>query len=300
MSKITIVGVGSVGSAVASSIVAQRRCSELVLYDVNENLKIGEALDLQHAFPFHGVVVKPATAWSDTSGSDVVIITAGARQRPGESRLELHGRNTAIMKSIVPNVVMFSSQCVIIVVSNPCDVLAKTVADMSLLPPGRVFGSGTYLDSSRFRSFVAERLNVSAQHVHVVVCGEHGDTSVLLESTATCGGAMLNSMISTKELNEMHARVVSSAADIIEKKGYTASAIGLTISHLVEKILRDSHSVVPVSTSVKGLFGIAEDVFLSVPCVIGRRGVERIMPIQMSNEEAVKLRESAARIASIA
>ncbi|KAG5182328.1 hypothetical protein JKP88DRAFT_256407 [Tribonema minus] len=278
MSKVTIVGVGSVGAACAMAIVAQRRCSELVLYDVNTDLVEGEAMDLQHAYAFHGVAVKAANGWQDTSGSDIIVITAGARQKPGESRLELNGRNAAIMKSIVPNLVMHSHTAVIIVVSNPCDVMAKMVHDMSFLPPGRVLGSGTYLDSSRFRSFVAKRLNVDPVHVHGLIVGEHGD--------------------STEELCDMHSCVVSSAQDIIAKRGYTSSGIGFTVSRLVDKILRDSHSVVPVSTSVKGLFGITEDVFLSVPCVIGRSGVERVLQIQMSPEELQKLRDSATRIAS--
>ncbi|KAG5183156.1 lactate dehydrogenase/glycoside hydrolase [Tribonema minus] len=299
MSKISIVGVGSVGASCAMALVSQRRCSELVLYDVNANLCAGEALDLQQAHPFHGVNVKAATAWEDTSASDIVVITAGARQRPGESRLELNERNTEIMRSIVPDVVRYSHHAVIIVVSNPCDIMAQIVAKMAFLPPGRVFGSGTYLDSSRFRSFAADRLNVDAAHIHAVICGEHGDSSVLLESTAMCGGTLLSSMLSSQELKEMHERVISSASSIISLKGFTASAIGITISRLAEKILRDSHSVVPVSTAVKGLFGIEQDVFLSVPCVIGRLGVERVLPIQMSDDELAKLRESAARIASV-
>jgi L-lactate dehydrogenase len=297
MSKVTIVGVGSVGAACALAIVAQRRCSELVLYDVNKDLVEGEAMDLQHAYAFHGVVVKAARGWEDTGCSDVIVITAGARQKSGESRLELNERNSAIMKSIVPNLVMHSHSAVIIVVSNPCDVMAKMVHDMSFLPPGRVLGSGTYLDSSRFRSFVAKRLNVDPVHVHGLIIGEHGDSSLLHESTANCGGALLSQMLSPEELVDMHSRVVSSAQDIIAKRGYTSSGIGFTVSRLVDKILRDSHSVVPVSTSVKGLFGITEDVFLSVPCVIGKHGVERVLPIQMSSEELQKLRDSATRIA---
>jgi L-lactate dehydrogenase len=132
-----------------------------------------------------------AIDWADMSGSAIVILTAGARQKPGESRLELNERNRAIMKSTVPSIVAFSPQCVLIVVSNPCDIMAKLVADLALFPPGRVFGSGTYLDSSRFRSFVSKKINIDSSHVHATVIGEHGDSSVLLASSATCGGTLL-------------------------------------------------------------------------------------------------------------
>jgi L-lactate dehydrogenase len=296
MSRVSVIGAGSVGTACCMAIVAEKRCSELVVFDVNRQALEGEVLDLQHAGAFHHVAVRAAATLEETYGSDVVVITAGARQRPGESRLALHARNRAIMESVVPPVVAASPGCVVIVVSNPCDVMTKIAADCAGLPAGRVFGSGTYLDSSRFRSFAGVYMSCDAGHIHAMVIGEHGDSSVLLESTATCGGASLSSLIPAFKLREMHARVVSSAQEIICKKGFTCTGIGFTVSRLVDHVLRGNGAVVPVSVPVKGRFGIEDDVYLSVPCIVGRRGA-KALDIEVREEEAEAMRESARRVA---
>jgi L-lactate dehydrogenase len=237
-------------------------------------------------------------------GAHVVVITAGARQNPGESRLSLLERNLRIFKSIVPQIVEHAPHCTIVVVSNPVDAMAWMTWKLSGFPVGRVIGSGTSLDSSRFRTLVAERLGVSTRSVHGYIVGEHGDSSVPVWSGLNVGGVTLQSINpkigqddDPEEWHSVTKGVVKSAYEIIELKGYTNWAIGLTVCDLVNNILRNSHSIAPVSTLVKGLYGIDQEVFLSIPCVLGAAGVKSALKISLNETEQAKLRASAATIA---
>lgn len=339
----------------AYSIVNQGLCSELSLVDIAHDKVVGEALDLQHgsAFTKH-VAVLGSSSYEISAGSDVVVLTAGVRQREGESRLDLVGRNLNVLQSesetrdarlagggphpvprrymrergttmdpvptpstsrplltcaiaeIVPQVVRYSPGCVILVVSNPCDIMTWLVYKLSGFPKNRVLGSGTALDSSRFRTLVGQRLGVSPRSVHGYIVGEHGDSSVACWSQLNVGGVPLKSrwpLLGDKDDPEawykVHEDVISAAGTVIRLKGYTSSGIGLTAASIVECILRNDRRVIPVSTAARGFYGITQDVFLSLPCVIGSNGVRDICSMPLDETEAAKLQASASTISKV-
>jgi L-lactate dehydrogenase len=303
-SKATVVGVGAVGMACAYSIVNQGLVRELALVDVNADKLRGEAMDLQQGKSFmkHCKVVA-STDYAVTAGSDIIIITAGVRQREGESRLDLVGRNLGIFKHIVPSLMKHSAHPTICVVSNPCDIMTWVTWRLSGLPRCRVFGSGTALDSSRLRALVSDKLGVDARSVHGYILGEHGDSSVAAWSGLNVGGVRLaeaNPAIGTEDdpdnWEAVHQAVINSAYEVIKAKGYTSWAIGLTVAALTEAVLRNEQRVLPVSTFVQGLYGIDEDVCLSLPAVLGSSGVRQVLRIPLSDAEAGKLQGSASTI----
>lgn len=249
----------------------------------------------------HANVKAAEPNFDGTEGSDVIIITAGARQRPGESRLALVARNAAIYRSIIPPLVARSPSTILLVVSNPVDILTAMAARLAGLPPGRVFGSGTYLDSSRLRVALAGELGVSPQSVHASILGEHGDSSVAVASSANVGGARFADMAMTPAAwAAAHRQVVEAAQAVIELKGYTNWGVGAAVGALVGFILRDEKRVVPVSVAAEGTYGIGEGVFLSLPAVLGRGGVERVVRISLTEEELGKLHSSARALAEVA
>ncbi|KMZ57503.1 L-lactate dehydrogenase [Zostera marina] len=301
--KITIVGVGNVGMAIAQTILTQDLVDELVLVDTNANKLEGEKLDLQHAAAFlPRVQIQADTDFKITHHSDLCIITAGARQNPGESRLDLLQRNLNIFKSIVPTLVRESPECLLLVVSNPVDVLTYIAWKLSGFSPNRVFGSGTNLDSSRFRFLLADYLDVNAQEVQAYMVGEHGDSSVALWSSISVGGVPILSFVTNKSeefeqqvLEKIRKKVVESAYEVIRLKGYTSWAIGYSVANLARSLLRDQRSIQPVSLLSKGFYGIGDDVevFLSLPAMLGRSGVVSVAQIQLTDEEKNRLQNSA-------
>lgn len=302
--KITVVGAGAVGLACAYAILNQGLASELALVDVMEDKLRGEVADLQHGAAFtRRCIVKGSADYAVSAGSSLVVVTAGARQREGESRLGLVGRNLEIFKSIIPQIVRYSPHAVLCIVSNPVDIMTYVAWRVSGLPVGRVFGSGTALDSSRFRSLVSERVGVDARSVHGLILGEHGDSSVAWWSALNVGGVRLRDINpklgmedDPEEWGKLHKDVINSAYEIIKAKGYTNWAIGLTVAALAEAVLRNEKRVVSVSVPVKGRFGIEEDVYLSLPAVLGGEGVTEALHISLDDMEAAKLRASAAAI----
>ncbi|XP_049621355.1 L-lactate dehydrogenase A-like 6A [Suncus etruscus] len=300
-SKISIIGTGSVGMACAISILQKGLGDQLALVDANEDLVQGETLDLQHGSPFARMPhIVSGTDYLVTADSSLVIITAGARQREGESRLDLVKRNVSIFRSIVSSVIQYSPHCKVLVVSNPVDILTYVAWKLSNLEPNRVLGSGCNLDTARFRVLLAQRLGVHPESCHGWVLGEHGDSSVPVWSGVNVAGVSLRNLSVhdiTKEEPEawgrVHQEVVASAYRIIRMKGYTSWAIGLSVADLTESILRNLRRVHPVSTQVKGLYGITQDVFLSVPCVLGENGVTEQILVPLSPEEQAGLRKSA-------
>jgi len=274
----------------AYTILSSGICAELVLCDVERDKLTGEVMDLNHAGAFlHANVTAAGPNFEGTENSDICIITAGVRQRVGEDRRSLLERNFKVFQSIVPTMVKLSPEIIILVVSNPCDALTYIAWKLSGLPSNRVIGSGTFLDSSRFRVRLAEKLGVNPQSVHGLIIGEHGDSSVPVWSGVNIAGVPLNTFFESN----IHEAVVKSAYDIIKLKGYTNWAIGAAVSQIVHFIFMDSHRVVPITTYAKGEHGIEEDVFLSLPCVIGRNGVVRVLHTPLSEWEKSKLRESA-------
>ncbi|PNJ47579.1 LDHC isoform 9 [Pongo abelii] len=285
--KITIVGTGAVGMACAISILLKDLADELALVDVALDKLKGEMMDLQHGSLFF-------------STSKITSGKAGARQQEGETRLTLVQRNVAIMKSIIPTIVHYSPDCKILVVSNPVDILTYIVWKISGLPVTRVIGSGCNLDSARFRYLIGEKLGVHPTSCHGWIIGEHGDSSVPLWSGVNVAGVALKTLDpklgtdSDKEhWKNIHKQVIQSAYEIIKLKGYTSWAIGLSVMDLVGSILKNLRRVHPVSTMVKGLYGIKEELFLSIPCVLGRNGVSDVVKINLNSEEEALFKKSA-------
>ncbi|XP_002988827.2 L-lactate dehydrogenase B [Selaginella moellendorffii] len=297
--KVTVVGVGNVGMACAQTILTQELAEELALIDVNPDKLRGEMLDLQHAAAFlQRATISASTDYAASAGSDVCIITAGARQREGETRLDLTARNAALYCNIVPELVRHSPGAVLLVVSNPVDVLAWATWQLagSVLPATRVIGSGTNLDTARLRFLLAEQMGANARDVQAYVLGEHGDSSVPVWSTVSVAGRILREEwgpSSSAELEELHRGVVESAYEVIRLKGYTSWAIGYSTASIVRNILRDQRRICPVSVMAKGFYGIEEEVFLSLPVQLGRNGVVSVVNAPLSEEEAAKLRGSA-------
>jgi L-lactate dehydrogenase len=285
--KVTIVGCGQVGMAIAYAILNQTIAGTIALVDMAGDKLSGEAKDLQQGSAFHrNVRIEADTNYAVTAGSDLVIITAGVAQTVGESRLSLVERNVNIMKHIVPHVLAHSPNTAICVVSNPCDIMTAVAAKIAgpSIPPGRIFGSGTCLDSSRLLSLIGRTLSVEAQSVQGYVIGEHGDSSVPVWSSVRVGGVpMLQGNEEPSVIhNAMHREVVDSAADVIAKKGYTNWAVGLTNAYIAAAVLCDSHSIMPLSTCVRGIQGIDEDAFLSMPCTVGAHGVHRVIDLPLT------------------
>ncbi|CAJ0605878.1 unnamed protein product [Cylicocyclus nassatus] len=300
--KVTVVGVGQVGMACAYTILQQNIAHEICLVDVVADKLKGEMMDLQHGLAFtRRCVVKADTDYSITAGSNLCVITAGARQREGETRLSLVQRNVEIFKGIVPRLVHYSPETIIMVVSNPVDVLTYVTWKLSGLPKERVFGSGTNLDSARFRFLLSEKLHIAPSSCHGWIIGEHGDSSVAVWSGVNVAGVTLSNVkanIGALDDDEhweedIHKKVIESAYEIIKLKGYTSWAIGLSVAKIVQAIMTNSRNVFALSTNVKGFHGITDDVYLSLPVVLGSTGITHIVKQALSPGEVEQLKKSA-------
>jgi L-lactate dehydrogenase len=293
--KISIIGCGHVGATAAYALIMTGVPTDLVLFARDKSKAIGEKLDLEHALPFLPKVDIVATNdYEDISGSDLVVVTAGAAQEPGETRLDLAAKNIKVMDDIIPKVVKNAPQAVILIVTNPVDVLTFHAAQLAKLPYGRVFGSGTLLDTARFRFHLSEFLDVNPRSIHTYVLGEHGDSSFPALHSASIGGQPLITYPSFSEdkAREAYAMTRDAAYQVIAGKGATYYAIGTVITHLAQAIQRDSRSVLPVSVPLDDYYGVS-DVALSVPCIVGRRGVEQVLKIELSADEHASLMNSA-------
>lgn len=292
-----IVGLGNVGNAAAYSLFQQRVATELVLVDLDRRRAEGEAMDLMHGQAFVGRVRVRAGDASDLGGCRVVVVCAGVGQRPGESRLDLMSRNVDVFRSVATDLDRHAPDAVVVVATNPVDVLTYVLQELSERPADRIIGTGTSLDSSRLRALVAEHLSVDPRSVHGYVLGEHGDSEVAVWSSATIGGAPLLDELGGP--SEAHAvleaiadQVRRAAAEIIDRKGFTNTAIGLVLANIVHSIVDDQRTVLPVSVRLSGELGI-DDVCLSVPCIVGADGASTRMLPPLDAEELVALRASA-------
>ncbi|XP_048825645.1 L-lactate dehydrogenase B chain-like [Brienomyrus brachyistius] len=300
-SKVTVVGVGKVGMACAFSILQANIADCVTLIDMMGDKVQGEVMDLQHGSLFLKTPkITAAKDYSETANSKLCVITAGVRQRVGESRLDLVHRNVEVFKQIIPQLVQHSPEAILLVVSNPVDILTYVAWKLSGFPQHRVIGSGTNLDSARFRFLMAEKLQMSPSSVHGYIIGEHGDSSVAVWSGANVAGIGLQSLNPDLKRGqdsegwvEIHQKVVESAYEVIRLKGYTSWAIGLSVSHLAQSILKNLKNVQPISTLVKGLHGIKEEVFLSLPCVLGSAGVCGVINQPLKELEVQQLKHSA-------
>ncbi|KRX73619.1 L-lactate dehydrogenase [Trichinella britovi] len=298
--KITFVGVGQVGMACAFSILVQHVASEICLIDIAEDKLMGEMMDLQHGLPFvKHCTIKASTDYAVTAGSKICVISAGARQREGESRLSLVHRNVEIFKGMIPKLVKYSPNTILLVISNPVDLLTYVTWKISGLPRERVIGSGTNLDSARLRFLMSERFNIAPSSCHGFIIGEHGDSSVAVWSGVNIAGIplkQLNPKIGDdddpEEWKMLHKKVIESAYDIIKYKGYTSWAIGLSVANICNSIMRNLRQVFALSVNVQGIHGIDFETYLSLPCVLGEGGITHIIRQKLSESELAQLHKS--------
>lgn len=306
--KVAVIGAGAVGSACTYAMKIQGVARHFVMYDIAGNKVRAEAMDIAQGSQFAPEsTVEGSDDISIIKDSDVVVVTAGAKQKPGQSRLDLAGATINMMKSILPAAVEQAPNAIFLMVSNPVDVVTYAGLKISGLSPDRFFGSGTVLDSSRLRYLVAKTCGVSAQAVHAYIVGEHGDSEIPLWSSAMIGAVPLlqwgethdGLILDDKTRDEIHHDVVNSAYAIIEGKGATNYAIGLSVSHIVSTILRDERRVLPVSSLLDDWMGIS-NVAMSVPTLVGRDGLGRRLVPLVTPREFDGLRASANSIREVA
>lgn len=297
--KAVMVGCGFVGSASVFSLMQSGLFSEIVMIDADRDKAEGEAMDISHGIPFARQMKVYAGDYDDVSDAAIVIVSAGASQKPGETRLDLVKKNVAIFKQIIPEIAKRNFEGILLIVANPVDVLTYVAQKLSGLPANRVIGSGTVLDTARLKYRLSEHLSVDSKSIHAFIIGEHGDSEIAVWSSANVSGIPLSDFCelrghyhheeATKEIAE---KVRDSAYEIIQRKHATYFGVAMAVKRICEVIIRDEKSILPVSTLLHGEYGI-EDVVLSMPCVVGKDGIENMVPISMSEEEKVKLRESA-------
>jgi L-lactate dehydrogenase len=294
INRIAVIGCGHVGATSAYALMMSGLVPELVLVDADHRRAEGEAMDLQHAVPLS----KPARVWAgdytDAARSTIAIIAAGVNGKPGESRLDLLGRNVVVIREVMERLMAEGFDGIVLMTTNPVDLLAQAAQEVSGLPVARVIGSGTVLDTARLRSIIGEHIGLEARSVHAHIIGEHGDSEIAAWSAAHVAGVPLLEFIEDGQLDfdDILKRVRRAAPEIIERKGYTSFAIASCVMRISEAILRDEHTVLAVSTMTSGQYGI-DGIYLSLPCVVGRRGVERIIVLPLSDVERDGLQRSA-------
>lgn len=292
--KIAIIGCGRVGMATAFALLMAGLPNELLLVSRDVTKIKGEELDLEHGVSFLGHAnVRATEDYSELKGTDIVIVTAGVSQKPGDTRLDLVETNKAIIREIIPKIVKHAPEAIILIVSNPVDILTYEAYKLANLPKGRIFGSGTTLDTVRFRFHLSQVLKVNPKSIHAYILGEHGDTSFPALTGASVGGQSLLSMpdMSEEKAWQAYRKTKEAAYKIIEAKGATYYAIAVAVTEMVKAILRNSKQVFPVSIPLHSYYGHS-GVALSVPCIIGREGVEQVIEVKLSWEEKIQLEKS--------
>ncbi|MCI8662305.1 MAG: L-lactate dehydrogenase [Hungatella sp.] len=296
--KVVLVGTGMVGMSYAYSLLNQNVCDELVLIDLDKKRAEGEAMDLNHGLAFSAANMKIyAGEYEDCRDADIVVISAGVAQRPGETRLALLRRNAKVFRSIVEPVTASGFDGIFLVATNPVDIMTKITYVLSGFNPRKVLGSGTALDTARLRYLLGEYLRVDPRNIHAYVMGEHGDSEFVPWSQAQVATKSIlelckeNSEIDTKRLKEIEQEVQGAAYRIIEAKNATYYGIGMALTRITRAILGDENSVVTVSAMLKGEYG-QTDVFSGVPCIINKNGVQRVLKLSLSQEESERLGES--------
>lgn len=303
--KAAIVGCGFVGSASAFALMESGLFSELVLIDADKNKAEGEALDISHGLPFAKPMQIYAGDYKDISDAYVIIVTAGAGQKPGETRLDLVKKNVGIFKSIIPQIAEHNQEGILLVVANPVDILTYAAAKFSGFPQNRVFGSGTVLDTARLKYLIGEHLSVDNRSVHAFIIGEHGDSEIAAWSSANVSGIPLNNFCEMRghfhhqeAMEKIAENVKNSAYEIIEKKRATYYGIAMSVKRICEAIVRDEKSILPVSSIQNGSNNIS-GVALSMPAIVGANGVETLVPIELNEQEKSDLKKSADTLKNI-
>lgn len=303
--KCAIIGCGNVGATTAYTLMLDKIFTEIVLIDINTKKARGEANDLNHGLPFIAPMTIYQGDYSDLTDASIIIITAGANQKPGQSRTDLVRENTKIFKSIVKKITHYNTEAILLVVTNPVDILTYVTLKISEFPKERVIGSGTVLDTARLKYLAGLHLGVDNRNIHTFIIGEHGDSEVAVWSSATVSGIPLKSFCadcktncSIDKLHQIYEEVKSSAYTIIEAKGATYYAIAESVRRIVNAIIRDENTILPVSSLVNGHYGLS-DVCLGLPSIVGRDGVKRILDIPLDDGELTALHRSAEKMKNI-
>ncbi|MDP4085226.1 MAG: L-lactate dehydrogenase [Bacillota bacterium] len=299
VNRVVLIGTGFVGSSYAFALLNQGITEELVLIDLNQNKAEGDAMDLNHGLPFAPSKTKIwFGSYADCKDADVVVLTAGANQKPGETRLDLVEKNTKIFKGIVEDIMSCGFDGIFIVATNPVDILSYVVWKFSGLPKERVIGSGTILDTARFRFLLGDYFDVDPRNVHAYIIGEHGDTELPVWSHADIAGTSISEWTKNKQgfdqddLNHLFLNVRDAAYQIIERKGATYYGIAMGLVRLTKAILGNENSVLTVSAYLDGEYG-QSDIYIGVPAVVNRNGIRQVVELELSNEEKEKFVHSA-------
>lgn len=300
--KVSIIGCGNVGMRYAYALIMKGLARSIVITDLDKKRLEGEVLDLSHGGPYVSPVEIIAGDYPDIKGSDLVVITAGKKQKPGQTRLDLAKDNVEVFRQIVSQIIKYAPSAIFLVSSNPLDILSYATYKFSSKPANEVIGSGTVLDTARFRFLLAQHCKIDPHNVHAYILGEHGDSESAIWSNATIGGILVKSYCSTcgnnhscrheEELDEIFSEVKDSANKIINKKGETSYGIGLSLVRITQAILHDENAVLPVSSLITGYLDM-RDVYLSIPAVIGKNGVREILKLDLTKGEQEALKKSA-------
>lgn len=308
MSKISVIGAGSVGATIANDLMIQGVASEIVLIDINKKKAIGEALDIYQGAPFHSPAIVRPGEYEDAAGSDIVIITCGVARKPGMTRLDLAQINVNILKDVTEHVVKNAPNAIYVIVSNPVDILTYVFTKISGIPENQIIGSGTILDTSRLQSELAKRFHISPKNVHAHVYGEHGDSSFVPWSLVHIANNHIDSYKENspdcdrihwnQDYDEVEEFVKKSGGQIIENKGATFYAVAMSVCHICKCIFSDAGTALTVSTLMHGEYGV-ENVCLSALCLVDRHGVRGKIMNKMTEDEIQKLHASADKLKSV-
>lgn len=304
--KAAIIGCGFVGAASAFCLMQSGLFSELVLLDADRDKAEGEALDVAHGIPFASPMKIYAGDYDDLTDAAIIIVTAGANQKPGETRLDLVQKNVGIFHSIIPEIAKRDYQGILLIVSNPVDILTYAAIKLSGMPEHRVIGSGTVLDTARFKYQLGEHLSIDPRSIHAFIIGEHGDSEIAAWSSANVSGIPIHDICEMRgfyhhedAMREIAETVKNSAYEIIAKKKATYYGIAMSVRRICEAIVRNEKSILPLSVMLHGQYGL-ENVVLSMPAIVGSEGVETTVPIELNREEQEKLKQSAQALGRIA
>ncbi|MGF7047036.1 L-lactate dehydrogenase [Paenibacillus sp. DS2015] len=289
-SRVVIIGAGAVGTTTAYTLLLRHRATELVLIDVNHKKAMGEALDMNHGLPFVGGVKIWAGDYEDCAGADIIIVTAGASQKPGETRIDLLKRNVGIFQDIIQKITKYNRDGILLIATNPVDILSYVTWKISGWDARRVIGSGTLLDSARFRYLIGSHKEIDPRSIHGHIIGEHGDSELPVWSLANIAGTSLD--FDETERNEIFADTKNAASEIINSKGSTSYAIALALDRIVAAILLNESAVLSVSTLLQDTNGVS-DIYLGVPSIVDRRGVREILDLPLNDEEKSLFKRSA-------
>jgi len=299
-SKVVIIGTGFVGMSYAYALVNQGACEELVLIDVNNEKAVGEAMDLNHGLAFAPRKMKiKAGDYKEVEDAHLVVITAGVNQKEGETRIELLNRNASIMKSVVKNIMKHKFDGIILVASNPVDVLAYVAWKESGLDKSRVIGSGTSLDSARLRYEISNYINIDPRNIHAYILGEHGDSEFVCWSNANVGAKPMKDVVNDmdeiefEDLDKIYKRVRDAAYEIIKRKNATYYGIGMALVRITQAIFNNENRILPISVLNDGLYPCEKDVYIGLPAVLNRDGVHHVVKLELDMTEKIKLNKSA-------